>query len=427
MTASVRLQVERSELAEKINQRLADGEMTPEQRAELTAWTERAQQLEPEIRAALVAEDAVEEVVEVVEGLDAEQRERVTLRGKVRITNYLEAAQRGRVPSGAEHELSAAAGVGDNIPFEAWESHPGAEQRAEHRVVTPAPGTGGTNLDVLRPAVFAPSVVDKLMVDMPRVESGVYASGTITTKATSDAVKKGADVPETAAAFTVQTTDPHRIGGSVNLALEDIARIGQDNFESLLREHISLTMSESLDDELLNGTGSTGGTDNELIGFFQRLDNAADPAANAETWARFLAIQASGVDGLWASELSHVGIVCGVASYRLAAATFQGTDSEESAASYLKRMGSDPYAFVTNSRMPAAVNSIQKGILCRKGRSMMPAPMRLAVAPQWGSFTIDDIYTGALKGERRYVMSMLVGDLIIVQAAAYSEIAFRIA
>ena len=46
----------------------------------------------------------------------------------------------------------------------------------------------------------------------------------------------------------------------------------------------------------------------------------------------------------------------------------------------------------------------------------MPSPMRMAVCPQWGYFTIDDIYTGAIKGQRRFVINTLVGDLILVQA-----------
>ena len=70
-------------------------------------------------------------------------------------------------------------------------------------------------------------------------------------------------------------------------------------------------------------------------------------------------------------------MLVGVSTFRLAAATFQGGDSEESAASYLKRMGG---AFVTNSRMPSKVNHVQQGIICRKGR----AGMRTAVCPHVG-------------------------------------------
>ena len=311
------------------------------------------------------------------------------------------------------------------MPFELWRAP--ERRQTEDRAITPAPGTVGLNLDVLRPFVFAPSVVDKLAVEMPMVESGTYASGTITTAATAEAVPKGAsgttgDVPESAAAFTVETTTPHRIGASLNLALEDIASVGQANFESLLRQHISLAVSDELDEQMLNGDGMN----DDLTGIFQRLTDPADPAAGIETWTRFLAIQSGGIDGLWSSELSHIGLLVGPETYRLAAATFQGTDSEDSAASYLKRMGAGEYAFVTNSRMPDSDANIQQGILCRKGRSMMPAPMRTAICPHWGYFTIDDIYTGARKGQRRFVINTLVGDVILVQPSAYAQVAFRV-
>ena len=56
----------------------------------------------------------------------------------------------------------------------------------------------------------------------------------------------------------------------------------------------------------------------------------------------------------------------------------------------------------------------------------MPTPMRTAVCPSWGYLTVDDIYTGARKAERRYVISALVGDVILVQPDAYQQIAFRV-
>ena len=52
--------------------------------------------------------------------------------------------------------------------------------------------------------------------------------------------------------------------------------------------------------------------------------------------------------------------------------------------------------------------------------------MRTAVCPSWGYFSVDDIYSGALKGQRRFVISTLVGDLILVQKDAYEEVAFRV-
>ena len=390
--------------------------------------------LERQIRAATVAvedEDATAKAKgEATPAAgDPEMRERLELRSRASVGRYITAALRGRAPDGAERELGEAAGLDPGqIPFELWSPPARTERRQEDRAITPAPGTVGVNLDVLRPYVFAPSVVSRLMVDMPEVPSGTYASGTISTAATAGAVAKSADVPETAATFTVTTMTPHRIGASVNLALEDIAAVGQENFESLLREHISLAVSDQLDDQMLNGDGQS----NNLTGFFARLtDPTAAPAAVTD-FDGFAAAHAGGIDGLWSNTLQDVAIVCGPATMGLAARTFQ------SAANYRGEMSAAAYAMNqtaglwTNSRMPApatflTVDDVQQAILCRKGQSMMPAPMRTAVCASWGAFTIDDIYSGAARGERRFVINTLIGDLIVVQPAAYSQIAFRTA
>ena len=315
-------------------------------------------------------------------------------------------------PRGAEAELQAAAGV-DGIPIELFE--PAPAERSETRAITPAPGTTGINLDPIRPAIFAPSIADKLMIDMPRVPSGTFATGTITTSTKGDAVAKGTEVPQMAGAITVGTAGPKRVGASLGLAIEDIAAIGQANFEAILRQNVSMALSEELDDQFINGDGAGS----NLSGIFSRLTDPADPAAMVETWERFLAIQASGIDGLWATELSQIAIVVNPETYRLAAATFQGADAEESAAFYMTRVGA---GFWTNSRMPAKDANIAAGILCRKGRP----GMRTAVAPVWGELSVDDIYTGARKGERYFTVSAIVGDVLIVQSAAYEEVAFRV-
>ena len=259
--------------------------LSDETRAELDTIEQGTADLERQIRAATTAlEDEQRDAkIKATDQPDAEQRERIELRSKASLGRYLTAAVRGHAVTGAEHELVAAANLPDDapdgaIPLELWDI-PRQRQAAEQRDITPAPGTTGINLDVLRPMIFSPSVVDQLMVQMPMVESGTYATGTISAAATAEAVAKGADVPETGGGFTVQTTGPHRIGASLNLAVEDIAAVGQANFESVLRQHISLVLSDELDDQLLNGE-FIDGTNNELNGFFTRLaEPTVAPAA----------------------------------------------------------------------------------------------------------------------------------------------------
>ena len=433
MTAAQKRLRELRERASKERQRMAELGMAEslddETRAELDRIETGTPDLERQLRAAAVAVDDEDRASKIENGTprpDAEQRERIELRSRATVGRYLTAALRGRAPDGAEAELQQAAGV-DGIPFELWDRPP-EQRQTEDRAITPAPGTVGYQPGRrFVPYVFAPSASwTSSWSRCPWSSPAPTHPARSRRPPTADAVPKGvraarpATCRKAAAAFTVQTTAPKRIGASPSiLAIEDVASVGQANFESLLRQHISLAVSDELDDQMLNGDGAN----DDLIGIFERLTDPSAPAVGIETWTRFLAIQSGAIDGLWSSELSHIGLVVGPETYRLAAATFQGTDSEDSAASYLKRMGD---SFVTNSRMPDTATNVQQGILCRKGRSMMPTPMRTAVCPHWGYFTVDDIYTGALKGQRRFVINTLVGDVILVQPSAYAQVAFRV-
>ena len=404
---------------------LAD-KLDTETRAELDDIEKGTPDLERQLRAATVAVETEDRasVIDAATGDKSEDGKRAELRAACSVGRYLLGAKGNQ--SGPEAELQQELGLNTNqIPLEVFARTP--ETRAEGELekrVTPAPGTVGVNLDVLRPAVFAPSVVDRLMVEMPMVESGTYATGTITTSVTADAVAKGGDVPETDGAFTVATTTPHRVGGSLNLAAEDIAAVGQANFEAILRQHISLVLSAELDDQLLNGDGQN----DDLLGVFNRIGSTSltTPGAAVADFDDFVAAFVAGIDGLWSTESSHVGIVAGVDTYKIAAAAFR-----DIAAADLGDMAFTDYAkghyggFWTNSRMPAAAANIQSGILTRRGQSMMPDPMRVAVCPHWGYLSIDDIFTGARKAERRYVLSVLVGDVILVQPSAYGLVTFR--
>lgn len=410
--------------------------MTDELRSELDTIETGTPDLERQIRAATVAveqEEAEQRVETRATEPDAEQRERIDLRSKAMLTNFLLCAAQGRMVSGAEHELQAAAGV-KGIPIELWDT---PETRAqgdgrETRDITPAPGTVGVNLDPIRPAVFANSIAARLGIAMPRVASGTYATATITTSQSADAKGKSAAIAATAGALTVTTATPKRVSARLELALEDIAAVGQANFESILRENLSLALSDELDDQAINGDGQAP----NLKGMFNILTDPAAPAASVETFDRFVAIFAGGIDGLWASTVKDIGIVAGVDSYVLATKTFRDrvidtgqrggvSLGDESFADYAMRLYGD---FWTNKRMPAKANHIQQGILYRKGRSAMGASagMRTAVCPHWGEVAIDDIYSGSAKAERYFSMHVLLGDVILVQPDAYAQVAFRV-
>ena len=130
-------------------------------------------------------------------------------------------------------------------------------------------GTVGVNLDRIRPAVFAYSIAPRLGIEMPRVASGTYASATITTSLTAGSKAKGGAAESTAAAFTVSSVTPKRISVRLGIRIEDVAAVGQANFESILRENLSLVLSDELDDQAINGAG--GNSNADLKGIFNGL------------------------------------------------------------------------------------------------------------------------------------------------------------
>ena len=426
MTTLQKLRLRLSEVRQRLNEisGLEGDAFSDEIRSEADTLQSEYADLETRHRAAIVAEG--EDETRANEGPDAEARERLELRSKASLTTYLTAALSGRQVAGAEAELQAAAGIGGGVPIELWDV-PTESQETRQDAPTGAPSTVGVNLDAIRPAVFAASIAPRLGIEMPRVESGSYASATITTSLTAGSHAKGDKAEATAAAFRVSTVSPKRISARLGIRIEDVASVGQKNFESILRENLALVLSDALDSQVLNGAGGNSGAD--LIGIFERLTDPSDPTAVADFDA-FAAAHAAGIDGLWSSTLSEVGIVVGPATMELSAKTFQSASSfkgELSAAAYAV---ANTGGWWTNRRMPDAESDVQQALLFRKGRSMMgggSGAMRTAVCPHWNEIGIDDIFSGSASAERFFTLHVILGDVILTQPDAYSQVAFRVA
>ena len=175
MTNAQRIRLRLSQVRQRLNEisGLEGDAFTAEIRSEAESLQTEFADLETRHQAAIVAEGEPETRPAAP---DAEMRERVELRSKASVGRYLLAAMRGRQVTGAEAELLDAAGIGDGIPLELWDV-PGQTTETRADSATAAPGTVGVNLDRIRPAVFANSIAPRLGIEMPRVESGTYASG----------------------------------------------------------------------------------------------------------------------------------------------------------------------------------------------------------------------------------------------------------
>ena len=374
---------------------------------------------EIELRAAIAAGDPVPAKITTTVDAGGEDPKLVELRSAASVSQYL--ASFGRSLSGAEAELNAEMRLADHqIPMSLWTPKGNVEHRSgiEERAVTAAPSTVGVNLD-LYPQIFAPSASRFLRIEMPMVPSGSYSTARLTSGADAAAAKaKGAAVPEIAATWVVATTVPHRVGASVAVAIEDIAAIGAGDFEATLRTHISLELSSELDRLMLVGDPST--TAPETKGIIGQITASAVAAATIASFDEFLGEMIAGVDGLWASTLSDVAMLVNPATYRRAAGTFRDVAEDAGSVAFSDYAAVMTAGFSANKRMPAATAHVAKAILCRRGHTMEPAPMRIATMPTWGHVAVDDVYTGAKTGQRSYVISALVGDLILIQPDAFA-------
>ena len=423
MTTAQRLTLKRSEIRERLAEigNLEGDDYSEEVQAEESKLQNEFRSLETRYRSAIISEEGAAQKAEArfaAGGVpDSELRERIDLRGKASLLTYFTDAAKGRAHRGAEAELNAAAEIGEGIPLELWDVPTG--DTVETRAITAAPGTVGVNLDPIRPAVFASSIAPRLGIEMPRVKSGTYASATITTSQTAAARDKSAAAVGNAGGFTVTTATPKRVSARLELAIEDVAAVGQANFESILRENLSMVLSDELDDQIINGGGSAP----NLIGMFQRLtDPTGSPTAIAK-FDDFVGKFCAGVEGLWASRTNEVAIVAGPETYRLSAKTFRdGPTDDRGDTPFSSYAETHTGGWWTNSRMPDKVSHVQQAILHRKGRS----GMRTAVCPHWNEIGIDDIYSGSAKGERYFTLHVLLGDVILVQPNAYTQVQFRV-
>ena len=238
----------------------------------------------------------------------------------------------------------------------------------------------------------------------------------LSTSVTGGPKAKSGAAAETAGAFTVTTAQPRRITGAFRFTREDAARLM--GMEDALRMNISNVLSDELDKQAINGSGSGDGTINGLLNI---LANPSNPASGAETFARYVSAASSHVDGLYAVDLAGVRQLVGPHTYRHAATAFRANEDHMTAESWLTlRTG----GLRTSRRIANPASNIQQAIVRRAN----PAGDRVAVMPTWqGLELIRDQYTGSAKGEVVITGLMLVGDVILLRSGCFVQDSYRLA
>ena len=317
MTAKQKIELRMSEARSKLNALLdvAIEERSDDQKAEIVSLSESLQSLEPELRAALLAEP---EQPETLDAEKPEDRERRELRGKAKLSGFIAAVLEDRRIDGAELEVSQAFNCSGKVPLEMFE-----REDVGDRAITPSPSTSDQVLaKPIVPAIFQRSAAAWLGIDMPAVANGDAGFVVLGTSLSGGPKAKSAAADEQAGAFVVTTAQPRRVTGSFKFTAEDAARL--DGMESALTMNLSSVLSDALDNQAINGSGSGDGSIN---GLFNRLTDPSAPATGQENFARYVTAFGSHVDGTFAVDLGGVRALVGPHTYRHAVSVFRAAES----------------------------------------------------------------------------------------------------
>ena len=186
MTTVQTIQIRLSECRQRLNELIGNETRSPEEQAEMETLTAEVSKREPELRAALAAEDDPQEVV--TNTGDSETRERAELRSRTGIADFLRAAASGTAVTGAAAEYATEHKVPTvgHIPMTIFER---SAPKPETRAITAAPAVDGP-LQPTVPYVFERSAANSLGIMMPSVPAGQVQIPRITTAPPADTLAK---------------------------------------------------------------------------------------------------------------------------------------------------------------------------------------------------------------------------------------------
>ena len=387
MTAEMTLRLRQSEVREAINSLLGLEERTDENRSELRTLTATAQGLETEIRAAIVAAPDPDPVT-LNDGPEA--RERLELRGKARVSDFVTAALTGRGVLGASAEYADSVGCTGLMPLELLES----------RAITPGPAS--ESVTATRPTVppaFARTDAAALGISFPVVSPGEAHFPVLTTSPPAGPKAKDAAADSTAGAFTLAKRTPRRITGQFLVRVEDIALMA--SLEDDLRNAISANLAQSLDSQVIGGSGNAPNLD----GLFSQATSVS-VAGSTETFASAIIRLAGLVDGINANGFEDIKALIGVQTFAKYNAIFANADKGDiSAYDHLKaKLG----GLRVSTRAPAKASNGQKAI------AVLGAQGQFISVPIWrGVEIIVDPFSKADLGQRIVTAVSLVGSPFI--------------
>ena len=430
MMKSLTLSLERSTTVQRINDLLGQETLSDEERAELDTKTKRAQEIETEYRAALVAEGAEEAEARGQFGNgDGESAEIRSLLNKTKITDYLSPAGAGVGIQGAAAELNQALKVelvGDKggvmVPWDLLMTPENrqAQQNTEQRAFTTTAANDGPEMQ--RPILqrlFGPGVMDTLGVRIDTVPAGRVEWPLISSGVDPAQAKEGAAAAAAVTAgFTFANLKAKRLTGRYEWTHEIEASV--PGIEQALRRDLADKIRSKMSDIAVNGLAPTNTNPHYIEGFLTAL--TADNDSAISDAARYGRLHAQGVDGIHAENEKQVMSVIGDETYRHAAGTYIAGSGESGSELLSRRSG----GCVASTYIPDASSNRQSAILHSAGPNGGGALRGDSVAVTYPTIQIiRDIYSKASQGTILTWITMW--DMkAAFRAAAYKHIGIQI-
>ena len=303
MRKSLKLALRQSEIRQRLNELLALDTRTDDQDTELETLTTEAQRLEPELRAALVAEAEADQAADNA-FRNGNAPENVELRGLVRDSSLAEivaAAVERRSTGGQTAELQSHFGLtGSQVPL---------AMLRESRAVTTVPSDAGADQAEIVQPVFAMGDLTHMAVMQETVPVGDSVYPVLTTAPdVKGPFTDSSTASETNGVFKASTLAPERSQASFSLRRGDAMRF--DMMEDALRMALTSALSEELDKlwmaQMVKASNAGG------------LGNATDLASGKAAAADIRKLGGGQVDGRYASGKADIRVLMGATTYGLA-------------------------------------------------------------------------------------------------------------
>lgn len=397
MTESQKLELRASEIREKLNELSGVETLTDEQRGEVDTLSTEYRDVETKRRAAIIAEDAEERKASATDPpvMDAEERERLELREKVSVVDYIDAAGKGRDPGGAAAELNAALDMrSDRFPLELL------SPREERRTTdTDGKVTQGSWVDRL----FAQTAARRLGVTFASVSPGQVSYPVVT--AGASAAQRGRTENAADAAWTIGATSIEPTRNSVRAVFNRVDALRLPGLEDALRRDLRMAMAEGIDRAIFSGDDGANENVADIVGLTtagigERTITQANRVKAAETIQEFSEM----VDGVYAAGYSDLNIVLFVGMWRLWHNTIANANADNQTLAQFMRASGLSWGLRGGIESGATANKMACVVGLARGIR------NAAVAAVWSDAAmVRDPYTGSAKADVAITMHTFWG------------------